>query len=45
MLRTLIRWLLGGTRTCATEGCDHLPAIGRFCFDHAVVTARDPWRG
>lgn len=45
MLRQLMRWLLGGPRACAATGCDALPALGRLCFDHAVVTAGDPWRG
>ena len=46
MLRQLMRWLWGGDpQPCAADGCEVPPAVGRFCFDHAVVTARDPWRG
>ncbi len=41
----LLRWLLGDPRTCAATDCEIPPAVGRFCFDHAVATAGDPWRG
>ena len=44
-MRRLLRWLLGDPRTCAADGCEVPPAVGRFCFDHAVTTAGDPWRG
>jgi hypothetical protein len=45
MLRTLIRWLLGSPRTCAAENCDHLPAHGRYCLDHATAANVPLWRG
>lgn len=44
-MRKLWRWLWGDPQTCADPNCEALPAVGRFCFDHALTTATDPWRG
>jgi len=45
-MRKLLRWLRGDPLTsCAVPDCEFLPAVGRFCFDHAVTLADDPWRG
>ena len=44
-MRRLLRWLLGDPQTCAAENCDHLPAVGRWCFDHATAANVTLWRG